>query len=306
MNHTYKHKQIGYVMWAITILVILISTFLIFYSDLYQTFAYVPIIILGIIIAILLNFDSLTVEVSPETLKCYFGPGLIRKNMAIDTIRYYQAVHTPWYWGFGIRIFPGGVLWNVSGSQAIDLFFKDGSRFRLGTDDPQGLIQALQQQTGVLDSLSTEDMKQVKASSLTLWKKITAVIILIMLMFTALFYVQMQAAKINITKNQIEISNLYSFQANKNEIKKVELLDHIPTIKVRTNGFSAFGVLRGYFSLANLGEGTLFIHQDHPPFILIQTADRYVLVNDEDASQTKALYQKINQMMKQPELEKNE
>jgi hypothetical protein len=293
MHKLYKHKQEGYLIWAILVCVLLIFSGFLLYSNMYDAIGMGAIVIISLITLILLNFTSLTVQIEPEVLKIYFGPGLIRKHIVIDTIRYYQAVQTPWYWGYGIRLFPGGVLWNVSGSQAIDLFLKDGSRFRLGTDDSDGLIQALVNQTGVLSPLSDDEISKIKVSTRRLWMSITGVVFFVISMIAVFFYMQIQPPKVVMNAHQIQISNFYSFEANYNEIKHVKLLDQLPKIEVRTNGFSAFGVLRGYFSLADLGIGSLFIHKEVAPFILIKTNKKYVLINDENSEKTKALYQKI-------------
>jgi hypothetical protein len=35
-------------------------------------------------------------------------------------------------------------VWNVSGFQAVELTLKDGSRFRIGTDEPEALVHAIE------------------------------------------------------------------------------------------------------------------------------------------------------------------
>jgi hypothetical protein len=45
--------------------------------------------------------------------------------------------------GWGIRITTRGMLYNVSGRDAVEIRLDDGRRFRLGTDDPNGLVAAL-------------------------------------------------------------------------------------------------------------------------------------------------------------------
>jgi hypothetical protein len=34
-------------------------------------------------------------------------------------------------------------MWNISGLDAVEIEYKDGTRFRIGTADPQGLLNAL-------------------------------------------------------------------------------------------------------------------------------------------------------------------
>jgi len=35
-------------------------------------------------------------------------------------------------------------LWNVSGLRAVEFLLKDGSRFRIGTDEPEALVKAIE------------------------------------------------------------------------------------------------------------------------------------------------------------------
>ena len=59
-----------------------------------------------------------------------------------------RSVRNPWHAGWGIRWFPGRyLLWSVSGFQAVEVVTKDGNRFRIGTDEPEMLVQAIQTNT---------------------------------------------------------------------------------------------------------------------------------------------------------------
>jgi hypothetical protein len=90
-------------------------------------------------------FSSLTVEIKNGTLRSYFGPGLPAKTVKIRDIDAVQVVQNSWYAGWGIRITPQGMLYNVSGIQAVEVRMKNGSRFRLGTDEPETLRHAILQ-----------------------------------------------------------------------------------------------------------------------------------------------------------------
>jgi len=52
-------------------------------------------------------------------------------------------VRNRWWNGFGIRMRPGFRLYNVSGLDAVELRLKSHEVRRIGTDDPQGLAEAL-------------------------------------------------------------------------------------------------------------------------------------------------------------------
>ena len=96
-----------------------------------------------VLVAVAGLFSSLTVEVGEGELRWYFGPGLWRYRLALDEIQTVAAVRNHWWNGFGIRMRPGFRLYNVSGLDAVELRLKSNEIRRIGTDDPQGLEEAL-------------------------------------------------------------------------------------------------------------------------------------------------------------------
>ncbi len=102
-----------------------------------------PLVLVVLIIALGL-FYSLHVDVGAGTLECRFGIGLIRKRIRLADIQEVRAVTNPWIAGWGIRWMPGYWMWNVSGLRAVELTFRDGSRFRIGTDEPEVLVKAIE------------------------------------------------------------------------------------------------------------------------------------------------------------------
>ncbi len=88
-------------------------------------------------------FASFTVEVDARRIWLGFGPGWVHRTIALSDIRDAHPVRNPWYYGWGIRLVPGGWMWNVSGLDAVELEFRDGRRFRIGTDEPEALARAI-------------------------------------------------------------------------------------------------------------------------------------------------------------------
>lgn len=74
-----------------------------------------------------------------------FGLGLFRKAIPVPEIVTHRAVRNPWYYGWGIRLIPGGWLFNVSDFWAVELQMNKGKRYRIGTDDVAGLRAALEE-----------------------------------------------------------------------------------------------------------------------------------------------------------------
>lgn len=104
-------------------------------------FALTPLVVIAGVWAF---FGSLTVTVEPDAVSCRFGPvGLVRKRLALADIRRAVAIRTSPLWGWGLRLTPRGWLWNVSGLDAVEFEMTNGTRFAVGTDEPQALIAAL-------------------------------------------------------------------------------------------------------------------------------------------------------------------
>lgn len=101
----------------------------------------VAVIVVELAVAIV--FSSLTVEVSGEELRWYFGPGFWSYRLPLGNIETATVVRNRWWNGWGIRTTPGFRLYNVSGLDAVELRLRSGEVRRIGTDDPHGLAEAL-------------------------------------------------------------------------------------------------------------------------------------------------------------------
>jgi hypothetical protein len=92
-------------------------------------------------------FHSLTIEVADGELRWRFGPGLIRKRVALDMIVSVTPVRTNVLEGWGIHLSRYGWLYNVSGFDAVAIELKDGKKLCLGTDEPEILAHYLTRTT---------------------------------------------------------------------------------------------------------------------------------------------------------------
>ena len=134
----YRHTQIGY----LTLIVILVAALGVV-SAAPRRMLPVTLGTAGLLVIFAVLFASLTVEVTDDELRFHFGPGFWRKRFAlIDVVDAEVTRSSPWE-GWGIRITPQGMLYNVSGTNAVEIALRSGQRFRLGTDEPEALAQAL-------------------------------------------------------------------------------------------------------------------------------------------------------------------
>lgn len=139
----YQHTQHGYV-----ILIALIAISVLYAVILTQTGLNLLILfIMALILFILASFSTLQVIVDENHLRIKFGYGIYRKKFPLHEIASAKKVKNRWYYGWGIRVgfWPYMWIYNVSGFDAIEMVMKDGKRYRIGTDQPEELEQAILQ-----------------------------------------------------------------------------------------------------------------------------------------------------------------
>ena len=141
MINRYEHTQVGYVI-IVAIVAVMVLIGIILATAGINWIAIAVLVIIAIALAL---FPSLTVVIQEEELEVRFGSGVIRKRFKLNEIESCQTVKIPWYYGWGIRMTPQGLLFRVSGFNAVDIKLRTGKRFRIGTDVPQELEEAIRQ-----------------------------------------------------------------------------------------------------------------------------------------------------------------
>jgi hypothetical protein len=102
-----------------------------------------PLIVSTILLVALLLFYKLRITIEDQTLCAVFGIGIIRKSVPLTEIVACEPIRIRWWYGRGIHLTPYGWLYNVSGFDAVAITLRDGRKFALGTDDPNGLTAAI-------------------------------------------------------------------------------------------------------------------------------------------------------------------
>lgn len=137
----YSHTQVGRLM-----IVLLIAVAVYFGFMLTLVGLDLPIIItLGAILFIVASFATLTVTIDQTHIQVKFGYGIYKKRFLLNEITSVKKVKNHWYYGWGIRVwfFPYMWIYNISGFDAIEIKMKNGRVYRIGTDEPQNLENAL-------------------------------------------------------------------------------------------------------------------------------------------------------------------
>jgi len=142
----YKNFQFG---WIIVIIFVIIL--------IWMTFAYInqwgnnPIDIYGYILfltifgGILFVFYGMTVIVTDKHIKIRFGIGIYNKKIDLSTVKSVTIQTYPVYCGYGIRMLPNGILYNVNGKHAIEIKFKGKKNsILIGTNDWDNLKDVIE------------------------------------------------------------------------------------------------------------------------------------------------------------------
>ena len=144
MQETHKHTQNGSLMiWIMgpSILVCVLTAMAI---PQYPMFG---LIITRFTVAVLavcpILFYSLMVEINGAHLEFRFGPGLIRKHIALDQATICCVVRNKFIRSWGIHHYGKGWLYNVSEFEAVELELCSGKQLRIGTDAPVQLNEAI-------------------------------------------------------------------------------------------------------------------------------------------------------------------
>jgi hypothetical protein len=142
-EYVYRERQFG---WTIMLMLLGAALFVVSVT-LWREPLHPPWqpLLLGTVLGLVaLAMGSLTVEVGGGELRWRFGwlgwPG---GHVALADIARVEPCRTKWHEGWGIRITPNGMLYNISGLDALQVTRRDGKRFRLGSADVAGLMRVL-------------------------------------------------------------------------------------------------------------------------------------------------------------------
>jgi hypothetical protein len=285
----YRHTQVG---WMILGLLALLAFFS--FRGLPPEAAVAARVPLAIVAAfLLLGFSALTVEVDHKAIRLRFGIGLVRKRIPLGEVSAWRAVRNPWYAGWGIRLGPRGVLWNVSGLDAVELDLSGGRRFRIGTDEPGALVSAIARARGESPVPSAAAPADDWSPRSAWWRWLPAIGIGTALV-GGLFWSQLRPPGVRVSPEGIGVDTLFygaTFAAP--DIEAISLEPALPRIQVRTNGFAGAGTLRGWFRVEGWGEGRLYVEQGMAPYVLVRLRKGYAVINFREPERTRALFEEL-------------
>jgi len=138
----YEHTQRSYLLhWLVVPILVLVLIAMLFDGAPLSLWLFMAAFAVGMA-WIVATFSILTVIVEEDEIRVYFGRGWPRRAIPRRDITYVRPVRNKWWYGLGIRLIPGGTLWNVWGLDAVELRLESGKLFRVGSDDVEALVAA--------------------------------------------------------------------------------------------------------------------------------------------------------------------
>ena len=142
-ENKYRHTQYG----VLTLIVFVLSGILLAFIAKEKVFEgkfVSALITLFIYLFGILMFYSFTVEIVGETLRFWFGVGLIRKEFSVKEIASIKEITNPWYYAWGIKSVPGGWFYAIAPGEAVELVLKNGKIVQIGTNESEKLKAAIE------------------------------------------------------------------------------------------------------------------------------------------------------------------
>jgi hypothetical protein len=96
-----------------------------------------------VLLATAFIFSRFTIHVGADRLAWHFGPGVLTKTVPVAAIASAEPTTTSALEGWGVHLTTRGWLYNVAGKGAVLVTLGDGTRFLLGTDEPDALARAI-------------------------------------------------------------------------------------------------------------------------------------------------------------------
>lgn len=287
----YRHTQVGWLILGVTAALAVVFT-LTQGSLLRAGPGAWPLLLFPLL---LLLFGWLTVSVGDDAVRARFGIGLFGPTVRLADVRACSVVSNPWQWGWGIRWFPGGTLYNVSGLGAVELRLANGRALRIGSDEPETLAAAIRAAVGPLPDARHTPAPCGLGRRATVAGWALGLLLLGFLGFLALMFVrEPRDPAVVVSSERLSVASfLYSAEVPLREVAAVSLEPGFRPQR-RTNGFAAAGVLRGHFEVAGLGPGMVFANLSSPPFLLVRrTGNGFVIVGFDDPARTRALHDEL-------------
>ncbi len=138
---SYQESQTG--VWTLVVLFFVGALELKFGVNLQpEWFTLALVLGLGLLAVI---FSSMTIRVTPDGVEWWLGLPILKRRVRMSEIASVSAGKVGWLTGLGIRTDGRNVTWIVSGRSVVILTLVDGRKTRLGSNEPERVVEAIRQ-----------------------------------------------------------------------------------------------------------------------------------------------------------------
>ena len=284
---TKKFTQFG-TFYVIVMLPIFIFSLIMLFMKGFDNFvmgAVFSVLAVSLLICLLI-FYKISIYINETYISFKLGIGLVSKKYLIADIKSCKPVKNEPLFGIGIKIIPNGMLYNVSGLQAIELTFKNRkSKIRIGTNQPEEIASTINKMIENEKHESTSTYTKKTNYYLTL-----TIIILALILPIGIILSGKREMKINMTNSDFSFKGIYGLTIKYSDIKQLDTISFLPRIGLRTNGYAFGKTLKGNFTLNDRTKVKLFITKGTPPYILIKTENDILYINFKNPDKTVDLF----------------
>jgi hypothetical protein len=137
----YRNAQVGTFYFGLLAVVLVLCAFFVIDSH----YSLLAITIGAILLVSGISFARLTTEVDASGVRWWMTFGFPSGHIPFEEIISAEIVSVTFLGGVGIHLTFSGWLWNVGLGNGVQIHRCDGMPVVLGTDDPQGLLAAINQ-----------------------------------------------------------------------------------------------------------------------------------------------------------------
>jgi len=120
----------------------------------------------------------------------------------------------------------------------------------------------------------------------------------VVLFVAGLLYYGTTPAKIEINGESIHISGMYGIELTGIDIHEITMREKLPSIIIRTNGFSFGSSNKGNFKLEEYGKCKLFLQSESGPYlVIIKKNGEKIILNRKNKTETERVFESIKTLI---------
>lgn len=113
-----------------------------------------------------------------------------------------------------------------------------------------------------------------------------------------LSFVGYQDFELKDNEDSFVITGMYGGEWAYTEIRNVELLEEMPEVTWKENGFGLATLAKGHFKVVDYGSSLLFIHKGSQPYLFIETKHDRIFINSKSSKETVEWYELLSEKTK--------